>query len=85
MSVVDLQELEEVKGLLLKGQQVGVLSRDREGDPLVAEVALKSGASYFDLTEDVATSDKVSEIAKKAADEQIFMPQCGLAPGFMAR
>src|SRR5919202_274982 len=26
MSVVDLQELEEVKGLLLKGQQVGVLA-----------------------------------------------------------
>lgn len=26
MSVVDLQELEEVKGLLLKGQQVGVLT-----------------------------------------------------------
>ena len=26
MSVVDLQELEEVKGLVLKGQQVGVLT-----------------------------------------------------------
>src|SRR5918993_1313034 len=26
MSVIDLQELEEVKGLLLKGQQVGVLT-----------------------------------------------------------
>src|SRR6201989_3101205 len=26
MSVVDLQELEEVKGLILKGQQVGVLT-----------------------------------------------------------
>src|SRR5512132_2013817 len=26
MSVVDLQELEEVKGLLLKGQQLGVLT-----------------------------------------------------------
>ena len=35
MSVVDLQELEEVKGLVLKGQQVGVLT--------FAEIATRSG------------------------------------------
>ena len=41
MSVVDLAELEEVKGLLLKGQQVGVLT--------FAEVA--SAVSEIDLDE----------------------------------
>src|ERR687886_147584 len=41
MSVVDLQELEEVKGLLLKGQQVGVLT--------FAEIS--SAVSEMDLDE----------------------------------
>src|SRR4029079_13289823 len=35
-------------------------------------------------TEDVATSDAVAEIAESAAVGQIFMPQCGLAPGFIS-
>src|SRR3954463_5820023 len=41
MSVVDLQELEEVKGLILKGQQVGVLT--------FAEIS--SAVSEMDLDE----------------------------------
>jgi saccharopine dehydrogenase-like NADP-dependent oxidoreductase len=53
-------------------------------NPAVARAALASGASYFDLTEDVATSDAVAEIAETAAEHQIFMPQCGLAPGFIS-
>jgi saccharopine dehydrogenase-like NADP-dependent oxidoreductase len=53
-------------------------------NPTVAEAALKSGISYFDLTEDVKTTDAVSAIAEKAAAGQIFMPQCGLAPGFIS-
>ena len=50
----------------------------------MARAALESGLSYFDLTEDVATSDAVAAIAESAADGQIFMPQCGLAPGFIS-
>jgi saccharopine dehydrogenase-like NADP-dependent oxidoreductase len=53
-------------------------------NPLVAKAALASGASYFDLTEDVATSDAVVGIAEHAREGQIFMPQCGLAPGFIS-
>ena len=53
-------------------------------NPAVARVALETGANYFDLTEDVATSDAVAGIAQNAADRQIFMPQCGLAPGFIS-
>jgi saccharopine dehydrogenase-like NADP-dependent oxidoreductase len=40
--------------------------------------------SYFDRTEDVATTDAFVDIAKRAGDGQIFMPQCGLAPGFIS-
>ena len=53
-------------------------------NPQVARAALETGASYFDLTEDVATTRAVREISTKAAQGQIFMPQCGLAPGFIS-
>ncbi len=53
-------------------------------NPAVARAALETGANYFDLTEDVATSDAVAEIAQNAAERQVFMPQCGLAPGFIS-
>src|SRR5437763_21563 len=53
-------------------------------NPIVAEAALAAGASYFDLTEDVTTTRAVRQIAERASEGQIFMPQCGLAPGFIS-
>lgn len=53
-------------------------------NPLVAEGALRAGASYFDLTEDIDTARRAAELAAEARDGQIFMPQCGLAPGFIS-
>jgi saccharopine dehydrogenase-like NADP-dependent oxidoreductase len=53
-------------------------------NPLVASAALEAKTSYFDLTEDVETTRKIREIANRAAQGQIFMPQCGLAPGFVS-
>jgi saccharopine dehydrogenase-like NADP-dependent oxidoreductase len=49
----------------------------------VVRACLESGASYFDLTEDVQNSKFVKEVAPRAREGQIFMPQCGLAPGFV--
>jgi saccharopine dehydrogenase-like NADP-dependent oxidoreductase len=49
----------------------------------VAEAAARAGASFFDLTEDVASTRRVRELAASARDGQVFMPQCGLAPGFV--
>ncbi len=48
----------------------------------VAEVAGRAGAHYFDLTEDVAVTRAVRRIADGA--ERAFVPQCGLAPGFVS-
>jgi len=48
----------------------------------VAEAARKAGAHYFDLTEDVAVTHAVRAIARGAA--HAFVPQCGLAPGFIS-
>lgn len=49
----------------------------------IARAALAAGVSYFDLTEDIATTQLVRSIAEQAAEGQIFAPQCGLAPGFI--
>jgi saccharopine dehydrogenase-like NADP-dependent oxidoreductase len=48
----------------------------------IARAARAAGASYFDLTEDVASTKAVRAIAADAPG--VFMPQCGLAPGFIA-
>ena len=47
----------------------------------VAEAARSAGAHYLDLTEDVASSRAVRDLAKNSATA--FIPQCGLAPGFI--
>jgi saccharopine dehydrogenase-like NADP-dependent oxidoreductase len=47
----------------------------------VAQAAKAAGAHYLDLTEDVAASRVVRELAEGAATA--FIPQCGLAPGFI--
>ncbi len=52
-------------------------------NPVVARVALEQGASYFDLTEDVETAHEIRRLASRASPGQVFMPQCGLAPGFI--
>lgn len=48
----------------------------------IAEAALKVDAHYLDLTEDVATTRKIRALALNA--ERAFIPQCGLAPGFIS-
>jgi saccharopine dehydrogenase-like NADP-dependent oxidoreductase len=48
----------------------------------VAKAARGAGAHYFDLTEDVEVTHEVIRIAAGAS--QAFVPQCGLAPGFIS-
>ena len=48
----------------------------------VAKAARGAGAHYFDLTEDVEVTHEVIRIASGAP--QAFVPQCGLAPGFIS-
>jgi saccharopine dehydrogenase-like NADP-dependent oxidoreductase len=48
----------------------------------VAKAARAASAHYFDLTEDVEVTRNVREIAQGA--KQAFVPQCGLAPGFIS-
>ena len=48
----------------------------------VAQAAKAAGCHYLDLTEDVATTRKVKALA--AGAKTAFIPQCGLAPGFIS-
>ncbi len=48
----------------------------------VAEVAHDLDINYFDLSEDVPTTQRIRELSKTS--EKVMAPQCGLAPGFIA-
>jgi saccharopine dehydrogenase-like NADP-dependent oxidoreductase len=48
----------------------------------VAAVACRLGVHYFDLTEDVRTTQAILEMSRSAGT--VLAPQCGLAPGFIA-
>ena len=48
---------------------------------LVPTLAREAGCHYFDLTEDVAATRAIQQLARGA--RTAFMPQCGLAPGFI--
>jgi saccharopine dehydrogenase-like NADP-dependent oxidoreductase len=82
--------------LTLDASQPGVLEQHLSRHPVdavisglpyycnrvVAEAARRAGAHYFDLTEDVEVTRAVRAIAAGAS--QAFVPQCGLAPGFIS-
>jgi len=48
----------------------------------IAKIAAEYNLHYFDLTEDVETTKAVDKLAKQA--KSVFVPQCGLAPGFIS-
>ena len=74
------------------GDQVALAAQLRGKDAVVnalpyhlaigaATLALECGCHYFDLTEDVAATKAIKDLAQGAGT--VFMPQCGLAPGFI--
>ncbi len=52
-------------------------------NPIIAERASKNGLHYLDLTEDIKVTDQVAAIAARPDNKTAFVPQCGLAPGFI--
>jgi len=51
----------------------------------IAEAANAAGVHYFDVTEDVETTDAVRALDKKSKRAKVaLVPQCGLAPGYIA-
>lgn len=50
--------------------------------PIIAKAAREAQVNYFDLTEDVESTRVVKKLAQGA--QTAFVPQCGLAPGFIS-
>ena len=51
-------------------------------NPTVARLSLTHHLHYFDLTEDVEVTNQIKVLSAGAT--HAFMPQCGLAPGFIS-
>ncbi|MBR0932768.1 saccharopine dehydrogenase family protein [Bradyrhizobium jicamae] len=78
--VVDAADHDALR-VFLAGQDIVVSACPYFLNNGIARVAVETGTHYFDLTEDVATTAYIREIAASA--EVALVPQCGLAPGFI--
>lgn len=65
----------------LKGQDAIVTCLPYHLNLKIAEAAFATETHYFDLTEDVPTTNAIRKMAKDA--NVVMAPQCGLAPGFI--
>jgi len=65
-----------------EGQQVVISATPYSLTATVAEAAKIAGAHYLDLTEDVQSTRTIRRLAQGA--DTAFIPQCGLAPGFIS-
>ena len=76
-------ETAEPQALLaaLRGQEAVINALPYHLATLAATTARDAGCHYFDLTEDVAATRAIKALAEGA--RTAFMPQCGLAPGFI--
>ncbi|MEN9627807.1 MAG: hypothetical protein RJA10_1034 [Pseudomonadota bacterium] len=65
----------------LRGQQAVINALPYHLATIAATAAREARCHYFDLTEDVAATQAIQRLAEGAP--VAFMPQCGLAPGFI--
>lgn len=65
----------------MKGQTYVLSCAPYHCNVRIASAAKNAGTHYLDLTEDVATTKAVRDLAKDS--KLAFIPQCGLAPGFI--
>lgn len=76
-SVTDEQSLQRI----IKDQDAVLSCLPYHLNKAVATQAAKQGLFYFDLTEDVPTTQLILELAETSP--RLMAPQCGLAPGFV--
>ena len=73
---LDAREISQVKGFL-KDMDAVISAGPFAINKNIATVAAEMGIGYFDLTEDVETTEFIRTLNSKS----VMMPQCGLAPG----
>jgi saccharopine dehydrogenase-like NADP-dependent oxidoreductase len=76
---VDVKDAAELAAFV-KGVDALVSAAPYFLNKTIASACAAAGVSYFDLTEDVETTQFIRELARKSP-KVTFMPQCGLAPG----
>ncbi len=67
---------------VVRGQRYVVSCAPYHCNTTIAEVARAAGVHYLDLTEDVATTKAIMRLAADA--DTAFIPQSGLAPGYIS-
>jgi saccharopine dehydrogenase-like NADP-dependent oxidoreductase len=83
LTKIDAKNKEEVSNLIRKNNVQSIISSlPFYCNTLIAEVAQECNVNYFDLTEDTKTTQTVTELSRQT--ESAFVPQCGLAPGFIS-
>ena len=78
---IDLSDKDAVTEII-RGHQVTMSACPYFLTPIIAAAAKAARSHYFDLTEDVESTRIVKQLAENA--ETAFIPQCGLAPGFIS-
>lgn len=80
---LDVQDKESTANYLRQNKIIAVISSLPYFLNIhVAEAAKEAAAHYFDLTEDTSVTEAVKKVAEGA--NTAFVPQCGLAPGFIS-
>jgi len=72
----DASDIKQVKTFLL-GLDAVISAGPFAVNKNIAQIAAEESIGYFDLTEDVETTEYIRNLKS----ESILMPQCGLAPG----
>ncbi len=80
---VDATDRDAVRSLL-KGHSALVCMLPYDLVAGIAEAANELGVHYFDVTEDVKATETVKAIAREGRAKVALVPQCGLAPGYIA-
>jgi saccharopine dehydrogenase-like NADP-dependent oxidoreductase len=79
--VLDVQDDAALNGAL-SGMDVVINALPYNLGLRIARAARDARVHYFDLTEDVATAREIRLLAEDS--DTVFVPQCGLAPGFIS-
>ncbi len=75
---VDVKQASELQAYV-KGVDAIVNALPYYLNKSIATACAESGVSYFDLSEDVQTTNFIRNLSQRS--KATFMPQCGLAPG----
>ncbi len=80
---LDAQNHAQMSEFLKKNKMQGIVSSlPYYCNVPIAKIAKEFNLNYFDLTEDTGVAETVAELSKNATNA--FVPQCGLAPGFIS-